>query len=112
MVWKTAEKKIIGTVSIIEEGEVVPPVVPPVPDVVKDFVKEHVALKKLIDNYGKKGQCVTKESLIADSKLSVERLNKHLEVFKEHDVIAPASGDTVCGREAIRALKKQLEVNL
>ena len=111
MVWKTAEKKIIGTVEIREEGEEPTPPVP-VSDIIKDFVKEHAALKGIIDGYGKKGLCVTKGTLISDSKLSAERLDKHIDVFKEHDFVTTTSEDTVCGRESIRELKKRLEVEL
>ena len=121
MVWAVAEEKVVGTVDIAREGveptpvpvpEPVIPVPVPIADVVKDFVREHAALKRMIDGYGDRGLCVTKETLISDSKLPVERLDKHLEVFKDHDVVTMASEDTICGRASIRELKKRLEVEL
>lgn len=106
MVWRTAEKKIIGTVLLVEEK---PPV--PVP-VIEAFLKEHADLKRIIEGYGKRSECVSRSTLEIDSKLSPERVGKHLELFKAHDVAIDITPEGVCGKDALRKFKELLEVEL
>lgn len=112
MPWVTAEKKEIGIVVIEEEGVPTPPPVTPVPTVYESFMKEHRKLKVILDRYGKRGECVTIGTLATEGGVDEERAKKHVDVFVSNDYVAPITEDGVCGREAIKELKKQLQEEL
>lgn len=110
MVWVSVEKKVIGTVELKEKGEV-PPVVPPSP-IISDFIEEHRKLKAIIDRHGKSGLCVSRSTLESEGKVEGERLDKHIKMFVDHDAASAITDEGICGREAIKELKKKLEVEL
>ena len=114
MAWVSVEKKVIGTVELKEEG--VPPVVPepvvsPSPDVLS-FIEEHRKLKGIIAKYGTQGLCVSRPTLESEGEVMGERLDMHIQKFKEHDVFESITEDGFCGKEAIKRLKAKLEVEL
>lgn len=114
MAWVSVEKKVIGTVELKEEG--VPPrpprpPAPPTPDVLS-FIEEHRRLKGIIAKYGTRGECVTRGTMESEGKVTGERMDMHIQKFKEHDVFESITEDGFCGKEAIKRLKTKLEVEL
>ena len=113
MPWVSIEKKVIGTVEIQEEEEV-PPVVP-TPPIISDFIEEHRKLKRILDNYGAKGACVPRSTLEREGGIVGEQLDRHIRVFTGSDAASPVTeeGEEVfCGKNAIKELKRKLEVEL
>jgi len=119
-VWKTAEKKIIGTVLLVEEGVTPRPVTPtpkpPVPvPIIQSFIDEHKKLKAILDSYGAKGACVPRTTLEKEGGIVGEQLDRHIRVFTNSDAAAPITEEgeeVLCSKNAIRELKKKLEVEL
>jgi hypothetical protein len=114
MAKKIAERKIIGTILIQAEGEEVTPVTPVEPEkAVENWLAEHSRLANIINRYGNKGECVSKDMLVTESKLPGDRVEQHLAVFEQHDFLGKITDEgSVCGRDAVRAFKKKLEVEL
>lgn len=114
MVWKTAEKKIIGTVVLEEEGVTPKPPTPtptpkPVPQDVKDFMTEHKRLQTIVDRDG----CINRAKLMAEGKITNEkRMDQHLQFFEDDDAISEVDKETdaYCSGSAISDLRKRLEV--
>ena len=111
MPWRTAERKVIGTVVISEEGAPPMPHAPPTP-AVQAFLDEHRRLKKTLDSYGAKGMCVTRSTLEKEGRVSGDILDKHIDVFRAHSAISEVDGDILCGREALSKLKKKIRLEL
>ncbi|GAH25227.1 unnamed protein product [marine sediment metagenome] len=113
MPWVSVEKKVIGTVELREEGvpPVVPPVVPPSP-IIASFIDEHRKLKAIIDKHGTRGECVTRGTMESEGEVMGERMDMHIQKFKEHDVFESITEEGFCGKEALKRLKTKLEVEL
>jgi hypothetical protein len=116
MVWTTVERKVIGTVVISEEAPTTPttPPMPPSP-VIASFLEEHRRLKAIIDRYGAKGTCITRGTLESEGEVTGERLDKHIRVFEDSDAASPITEEgeeVLCGKSAIKELKRKLEVDL
>ena len=108
MPWVSVEKKVIGTVELKEREEVP---VPPTP-IVLSFIEEHRKLKGIVDKYGTRGECVTRSTLESEGDVMGERMDMHIQKFKEHDVFESITEDGFCGKEALKRLKTKLEVEL
>jgi len=114
MPWKTAERKVIGTVVISEEGAPPRPPAPPSP-IIADFIAEHRKLKRILDNYGAKGACVPRSTLEKEGGIVGEQLDRHIRVFTGSDAASPITEEgeeVLCSKSSIRELKKKLEVEL
>ena len=114
MPWVSVEKKVIGTVELKEKGVAPVPPAPPTP-VITSFLDEHRKLKGIIDKHGGRGACVTRSTLEREGKVSGERLDQHIRVFEKSDAASPITEEgeeVLCGKEAVRELKRKLEVEL
>jgi hypothetical protein len=98
----------------IKSGVPPRPPVPPAPPspIVASFIEEHWKLKAIIDRHGTRGECVTRGTLESEGKVTGERMNLHIQKFKEHDVFESITEDGFCGKEALKQLKTKLEVEL
>ncbi len=113
MPWATAERKVIGTVVISEEG--VPPApAPPTPEI-QAFIDEHRKLKGILDKHGAQGACVPRSTLEREGGVVGEQLDRHIRVFTGSDAASPITEEgeeVLCGKSAIKELKRKLEVEL
>ena len=111
MPWRTAERKVIGTVVISEEGAPPRPPTPPTP-AVQSFIDEHRKLKAIIDRHGEKGSCITRTTLESEGKVTSEALDRHIRLFENHDALGSITEEGFCGKEALKKLKNKLKMEL
>lgn len=118
MAWVTAEKKIVGTVTI-SEVPVAPatptpkPVIPPEISVpYEEVLRRHEALRTAIEAAGKKGNCITLNELGAATNLDLGTVDKHWKILKG-DLYAVETDDKedfrICNLTALDELYRSLQ---
>lgn len=103
---------VVGRVDVGGEGEA-----PPAPSTpaIEAFVEEHRKLKKIIDDFGKQGLCVTRGTLERKGGVKGEDLDRHIHVFRGSDAASPITEEgkeVLCGKKALSALKKKMKIEM
>jgi len=88
MVWKTAERTIVGQVSIGKTPTappyVPPPITPPItPPVTATFLADHKKIKAYLDKEGKKYLCPRIDEVAGTTGLSADVVQLHIDVMSE-----------------------------
>lgn len=120
MVWKTADRTVVGQVGIGRPPAtppftppVTPPITPPVtPAIPTTFYEDHVKIKKAIDKKGKSGYCITPAEIAADTSLPLGTVNEHLRIFELDEAATTVQkgvdNPAICSTDALDALIKKL----
>lgn len=120
MVWKTAERTVVGQVGIGRPPATppfTPPVTPPIaippvtPPSTVGFLEDHKKIKKFIDTQGKKYLCPLIDEIAGTTGISEDVVRLHLDVMDEDEAIAVVGKGTnppVCGVDAVSRLVENL----
>ena len=114
MVWKVADRTIVGQVSIgrTPTAPVTPPITPPTtPPVTATFLADHKKIKKFIDTQGKKYLCPPVDEIAGTTGIPEDVVRLHLDVMEEDESIAIVGKGTnppVCGVDAVSRLVDNL----
>ena len=106
MVWRTAERKVVGSVSIGEEGLLPPPFIPTA------FFEDHKKIKRVIDHKGYYSyQCVTPSEIAEEVGLSEGVVKEHIDVLELDEAAVPmqkGENPAVCSVQGLDRLVKKL----
>ena len=115
MVWKVADRTIVGQVSIgrTPTAPVTPPITPPVtpPVITAKFLDEHKKIKKYLEKEGKKYLCPQIDEIAGTTGLSVDVVQLHIDVMDEDEAIAvvqKGANPVVCSVDAMQRLVENL----
>jgi len=80
---------------------------------VEKFISNNKKIKERIDKNGKKGVCITRESLtIPSMNVSEDELKLHLKIFGIDEYEVEALRDVHCNRDALKELSKRLRTSV
>ena len=120
MVWKTAERRVVGQVGVGRPPATppfTPPVTPPIeippvtPPVTVGFLDDHKKIKKFIDTQGKKYLCPPMDEIAGTTGIPEDVVRLHISVMEEDESIAVVGKGTnppVCGVDAVSRLVDNL----
>jgi len=110
MVWKTAERTIVGQVSIGRTPT--PPYVPPVtPPVTATFLADHKKIRAYLEKQGKKYLCPTIDEIAGTTGISKEVTQIHIDVMSEDEALAvvqKGANPAICSVDAMQRLVENL----
>ncbi|MCK4454546.1 hypothetical protein KAU51_04390 [Candidatus Parcubacteria bacterium] len=100
MVWRTAEKKIVGSVSIGEEGVTPPPFTP------SGFLERHKEIAKYLRKEGKKYKCPSLSAIAEATNIDEETVRLHRDVMLEDEAVAEVNkdGEIICEIDSMSRL--------
>lgn len=104
MTWKLVGTRELATIEI---PRVTPGVTPAA--TIRDFVTQHRLLKNMLEKMGEKRQCATVDSIVVDSGLSANDVDRHMRIFEMDGYMTKVSNNVVCSAEAINELMSVLK---
>lgn len=110
MVWKTADRRVVGQVSIgkTPTTPVTPPYTPPItPPVTATFLADHKKIKAYLDKEGKKYLCPRIDEVAGTTGLSADVVQLHIDVMSEDEAIAVVQkgvNPTICSVDGMQRL--------
>ena len=105
MVWRTAERRVVGSVDIGGEGVVPPPFTP------TGFLERHKKIKKEIDKKGKSYLCITPTEIAEKVGVSPEVVQEHIDVLVlDEAAVSVQKGDNpaICSSDGLSRLVDNL----
>ena len=110
MVWKTAERTIVGQVSIGKTPA--PPYVPPVtPPVTATFLADHKKIRTYLEKQGKKYLCTTIDEVAGTTGIPKDVVQLHIDVMSEDEALAvvqKGANPAICSVDAMQRLVENL----
>lgn len=104
MAWKLVGTRELATIEIPGVAQPETPA-----STIREFVTQHRLLKNMLEKAGEKRQCATVDSIIVDSGLSANDVNRHMRIFEMDGYMTKISNDVVCSAEAINELMSVLK---
>ena len=118
MVWKTAERTIVGQVSIgkTPTAPVPPPITPPItppvtPPVTATFLADHKKIKNYIDKQGKKYLCPPIDEITGTTGIPKDVVQLHLDVMIEDESavsVQKGANPAICSSDGLSRLVDNL----
>ena len=122
MVWKVADRTIVGQVSIgrTPTAPVTPPITPPftppftppvTPPVTATFLADHKKIRAYLEKEGKKYLCPRIEEIVGKTGILADVVQLHIDVMSEDEAIAVVQkgvNPVVCSVDAMQRLVENL----
>jgi len=74
-----------------------------------EFLETHKKMKRIADERGKAGQCISKEEWMAEVGITEEEWKHHIELFNIDEYETEAVTGVFCTRDAVREMAEMLK---
>ena len=118
MVWKVADRTIVGQVSIgrTPTAPVTPPITPPItppvtPPVTATFLADHKKIRAYLEKEGKKYLCPRIEEIAGTTGIPMDVVQLHIDVMSEDEAIAvvqKGANPAICSVDGMQRLVENL----
>ena len=115
MVWKVADRTIVGQVSIGRTPTapvappITPPVTPPVTPITATFLADHKKIRAYLEKEGKKYLCPRIDEIVGTTGIPADVVQLHIDVMSEDEAIAVVQKGVNPGICSVDALQRLVE---